>query len=70
MGYQWLSRLSVGRIVKITSGPLAGTYKVYDHAWSQRARAGGKFPAKAERADLVLQTCEPNGTGFSLLHRV
>lgn len=70
MGYQWLSRLPVGRVVKVTSGPLKGTYRVYDHAWSKRAKAGGQFPAKAERADLVLQTCEPSGTGFSLLRRV
>lgn len=70
MGYQWMSRLPVGRIVKVTSGPVAGTYRVYDHAWSKRARQGGKFPPKARAADLVLQTCEPNGTGFSLLRRV
>lgn len=70
MGYQWLSRLPIGRTVKVTSGPLKGTYRVYDHAWSKRAKAGGKFPAKAERAALVLQTCEPNGTGYSLLRRV
>lgn len=70
MGYQWMSRLPVGRIVKVTSGPVAGTYRVYDHAWSKRARQGGKFPSKARAADLVLQTCEPNGTGFSLLRRV
>lgn len=70
MGYQWMSRLPVGRVVKITSGSLRGTYRVYDHAWSKRARQGGKFPSKAYGADVVLQTCEPNGTGFSLLRRV
>lgn len=70
MGYQWMSRLPVGRVVKITSGSLRGTYKVYDHAWSKRARQGGKFPSKAYGADVVLQTCEPNGTGFSLLRRL
>jgi len=70
MGYQWLSQLPVGRTVKITSGSLAGTYKVYGHAWSERARKGGKFPAAGYSASLVLQTCLPNGTGYSLLRRV
>lgn len=70
MGYQWMSRLPVGRKVVITSGSLAGTYRVYGHAWSERARKGGKFPAAGYSASLVLQTCEPNGTGYSLLRRV
>ncbi|MFF1684455.1 MULTISPECIES: hypothetical protein [unclassified Streptomyces] len=66
MGYQWLSRVPVGRTVRVISGPLAGTYKVYGHL--RINRQGGAIPA-FEGAALVLQTCEGSGTGFSLLRR-
>ncbi len=68
MGYQWLSRVPVGRTVRVISGPLAGTYKVYGHLTI--GRQGGSIPAFAGSPDLVLQTCEGSGTGFSLLRRV
>ncbi|MFJ6636628.1 hypothetical protein ACIQMR_35470 [Streptomyces sp. NPDC091376] len=67
MGYQWLSRVPVGRTVRVISGPLAGTYKVYGH--KRLNRQGGSIPDFGGAA-LVLQTCEGSGTGFSLLKRV
>lgn len=67
MGYQWLSRVPVGRKVIVVSGPLVGTYKVYGHM--RISRQGGAIPSFGT-ADLVLQACEGSGTGFSLLHRV
>lgn len=66
-GYQWLSRVPVGRTVRVISGPLAGTYRVYGHL--RINRQGGTIPAFSGGPDLVLQTCEGSGTGFSLLHR-
>jgi hypothetical protein len=68
MGYQWLSRVPVGRTVRVVSGPLAGTYRVYSHLTINRQ--GGSIPAFPGSPALVLQTCEGSGTGFSLLHRV
>ncbi|MET9126958.1 hypothetical protein [Streptomyces sp. NPDC004528] len=68
MGYQWLSRVPVGRTVRVISGPMAGTYRVYGHLVI--GRQGGAIPAFAGSPALVLQTCEGSGTGFSLLHRV
>ncbi|MGI5404186.1 hypothetical protein ACQEVG_32990 [Streptomyces sp. CA-135486] len=67
MGYQWLSRVPVGRTVRVISGPLAGTYRVYGHM--RLNRQGGSIPSFGGAA-LVLQTCEGSGTGFSLLKRV
>lgn len=66
-GYQWLSRVPVGRTVRVISGPLAGKYKVYGHLTINRQ--GGSIPAFSGAPDLVLQTCEGSGTGFSLLRR-
>jgi hypothetical protein len=66
-GYQWLSRVPVGRTVRVISGPLAGTYEVYGHHYV--ARQGGAIPAFPGDPALVLQTCEGRGTGFSLLRR-
>ncbi|MFB7114096.1 hypothetical protein [Streptomyces sp. NPDC056291] len=66
-GYQWLSRVPVGRTVRVISGPLAGTYTVYGHLTI--GRQGGSIPAFPGSPALVLQTCEGSGTGFSLLHR-
>lgn len=68
MGYQWLSRVPVGRTVRVISGPLAGTFEVYGHL--RIDRQGGTIPAFAGSPDLVLQSCEGSGTGFSLLHRI
>jgi hypothetical protein len=68
MGYQWLSRVPVGRTVRVISGPLAGTYRVYGHL--RINRQGGSIPAFPGSPALVLQTCEGSGTGFSLLHRM
>ncbi|MFD7776613.1 hypothetical protein [Streptomyces sp. NPDC059753] len=68
LGYQWLSRIPVGRTVRVISGPLAGTYRVYGHL--RVNRKDGSIPAFAGSPALVLQTCEGSGTGFSLLHRV
>ncbi|MEU1074349.1 MULTISPECIES: hypothetical protein [unclassified Streptomyces] len=67
MGYQWLSRVPVGRTVRVISGPLAGTYRVYSHM--KLNRQGGSIPDFGPAA-LVLQTCEGSGTGFSLLRRI
>ncbi|MEV4972014.1 hypothetical protein [Streptomyces scopuliridis] len=67
MGYQWLSRVPVGRTVRVISGPLAGTYRVYGHM--RLSRQGGAIPSFGG-AELVLQSCEGSGTGFSLLKRV
>ncbi|MFF3312528.1 hypothetical protein [Streptomyces sp. NPDC002952] len=67
MGYQWLSRVPVGRTVRVVSGPLAGTYKVYGHLTINRQ--GGQIPDFPGSPSLVLQSCEGDGTGFSLLHR-
>ncbi|WP_326812147.1 hypothetical protein [Streptomyces scopuliridis] len=67
MGYQWLSRVPVGRTVRVISGPLAGTYRVYGHM--RLSRQGGAIPSFGS-AELVFQTCEGAGTGFSLLKRI
>ncbi|MYR43120.1 hypothetical protein [Streptomyces sp. SID5910] len=67
-GYAWLSRVPVGRTVRVISGPLAGTYRVYGHQYIDRQ--GGAIPTFSGGPDLVLQTCEGDGTGFSLLRRV
>jgi hypothetical protein len=67
-GYQWLSRVPVGRTVRVISGPLAGTYRVYGHLYIDRQ--GGAIPSFAGSPELVLQTCEGRGTGFSLLRRM
>jgi hypothetical protein len=67
MGYQWLSRVAVGRTVRVIDGPLAGTYRVYGHM--RITRQGGAIPDFGGAA-LVLQSCEGSGTGFSLLKRV
>ena len=67
MGYQWLSRLPVGWTVVVGSGPVAGTYKVTGHQGIDRQ--GGQLP-RFGPADLILQTCEGSGTGFTLLKRV
>ena len=66
-GWQWLSRVATGTTIRITSGPLAGTYRVYGHL--RLNHQGGSFPNTAG-ADLVLQSCESSGTGFSLAKRV
>ncbi|AMD42788.1 hypothetical protein SEA_XKCD426_47 [Streptomyces phage Xkcd426] len=66
-GYQWLSRLPVGRTVVVTSGAVKGTYKVTGHM--RLNRQSGSIPGFGG-ADLVLQSCEGSGTGFSLLRRV
>jgi hypothetical protein len=68
MGYQWLSRVPVGRTVDVISGPLEGAYKVYDHLTI--SRQGGSVPTFPGSPSLVLQTCEGSMTAFSLLHRV
>ncbi|WP_327379387.1 hypothetical protein [Streptomyces sp. NBC_01212] len=64
-GYQWLSRVPVGRTVRVIRGPLAGTYEVYGHL--RIDRQGGEIPGFDGAPDLVLQTCEGSGTGFTLL---
>lgn len=67
MGFQWLSRQPVGRTVVVSSGPVAGTYVVTGHM--RLNRQSGDLPSFGS-ADLVLQSCEGSGTGFSLLRRV
>mgnify|MGYP001594005450 CR=1 FL=1 len=66
-GYQWLSQLPVGRRVVVSSGSVAGTYQVTGHM--RLNRQSGPIPSFGG-ADLVLQSCEGSGTGFSLLKRV
>ncbi|ATN93714.1 cysteine protease [Streptomyces phage Abt2graduatex2] len=66
-GYQWLSRMALGRKVVVASGPLAGTYRVMGHL--RLNRQSGPIPPFGG-ADLVLQSCEGSGTGFSLLDRI
>ncbi|APZ82212.1 hypothetical protein SEA_BABYGOTBAC_44 [Streptomyces phage BabyGotBac] len=66
-GYQWLSRVALGRTVVVASGPLAGSYRVTGHM--RLNRQSGPIPSFGG-ADLVLQSCEGSGTGFSLLRRI
>lgn len=66
-GYQWLSRVALGRNVVVASGPLAGTYRVTGHL--RLNRQSGPIPSFGGAA-LVLQSCEGSGTGFSLLARI
>uniref|UniRef100_A0AAU7GXB6 Peptidase n=1 Tax=Streptomyces phage Geonosis TaxID=3158856 RepID=A0AAU7GXB6_9CAUD len=66
-GYQWLSRVALGRTVVVASGPLAGRYRVTGHM--RLNRQSGPIPSFGG-ADLVLQSCEGSGTGFSLLDRI
>lgn len=66
-GYQWLSRVAVGRTVVVASGPVAGRYRVTGHL--RLNRQAGAIPSFGGAA-LVLQSCEGSGTGFSLLARI
>ncbi len=65
-GWYWIDDLPTGRIVKIQSGGLKGTYKVYGHAKVYDK----KFPKSGMGAAVALQTCEDSGIGFSFLRRV
>jgi len=65
-GWYWIDDLPNGRIVKIQSGALKGTYKVYGHAKVYDK----KFPKSGLGAAVALQTCEDSGIGFSFLRRV
>jgi hypothetical protein len=65
-GWYWIDDLPNGRIVKIQSGGLKGTYKVYGHAKVYDK----KFPKSGLGAAVALQTCEDSGIGFSFLRRV
>jgi hypothetical protein len=65
-GWYWIDDLPTGRIVKIQSGGLKGTYKVYGHAKVYNK----KFPKSGLGASVALQTCEGSGIGFSFLRRV
>jgi len=69
MGWSWMDDLPVGRKVVITSGALAGTYRVYGHGWAKRGSQGGTFPSAGLGASVALQTCTSTGTGFSFLPR-
>lgn len=64
-GWYWIDDLPTGRIVKIQSGGLKGTYKVYGHAKVYNK----KFPKSGLGAAVALQTCEGSGIGFSFLKR-
>lgn len=66
MGWYWLDDLPNGRVVKIQSGSLKGTYKVYSHAKVYDK----KFPKSGRGAAVALQTCVGKGIGFSFLRRV
>ncbi|MEU7752777.1 hypothetical protein [Micromonospora sp. NPDC049171] len=69
MGWAWLDDLPAGRVVRVVSGPCAGTYQVVGRRW--QPRKGGTMPHWASRYDLVLQTCTgPSGTGFSTARRL
>lgn len=65
-GWYWIDDIPTGRIVKIQSGGLKGTYKVYGHAKVYNK----KFPKSGLGASVALQTCEGSGIGFSFLRRV
>ncbi|WP_341718129.1 hypothetical protein QQG74_30875 [Micromonospora sp. FIMYZ51] len=68
-GWDWIDDLEKGTIVKVTTGPCAGRYRVTGHRW--QARKGGPIPSWMSRTDLVLQTCTgASGTGFSLARRL
>lgn len=69
MGWSWMDDLPVGRKVVVTSGALAGTYRVYGHGWAKRGSQGGTFPSAGRGASVALQTCTSSGTGFSFLRR-
>lgn len=68
MGYAYLAQLPVGRTVKVTSGAVAGTYRVVSHQYL--GRQGGSIPGFIYSADLSLQSCQGSGTAFSLLKKV
>jgi hypothetical protein len=67
-GWYWMDDLPVGRQVVISSGKLAGTYRVYDNGFSSNKM----FPENGKGADIALQTCVNGneGIGFSFLRRV
>lgn len=67
-GWAWMSEVPTGTRVEVTTGPCAGTYEVYGHRW--QGTRGGAVPAWVGGVDLVLQTCEPIGSGFTLARRV
>ena len=64
-GWYWMDDLPVGRKVVISSGKLAGTYRVYANGYSTNKM----FPENGKGADVALQTCEGDGIGFSFLRR-
>ncbi|MEV4826149.1 hypothetical protein [Micromonospora sp. NPDC049274] len=69
MGWAWLDDLATGTVVRVRSGPCAGTYQVVGHRW--QPRKGGSLPSWMGHYDLVLQTCTGrSGTGFSTARRM
>lgn len=67
-GWAWMSSVPVGTRIEVTAGPCAGTYEVYGHKGHDWR--GGPVPEWMNGVDLVLQTCTPNGTGFSLARSI
>lgn len=67
MGYSWLGSVPIGKVVKVASGAMQGTYRVFGHTYVNRQ--SGSFP-DTKGAALVLQTCKGDGTSFSLLNRI
>lgn len=67
-GWAWMSSVPVGTRIEVTAGPCAGTYEVYGH--NGHDWRGGPVPEWMSGVDLVLQTCTPNGTGFSLARSI
>lgn len=70
MGWAWMDDLERGSVVKVGAGPCQGVYQVIGHR--RQDVKGGPIPDwMADPAiDLVLQTCQIRGMGFSLLQRV
>lgn len=69
MGWSWLDNIATGTIVKVTTGPCSGTYKVVGHKW--QSVKGGPVPSWMSNYDLVLQTCTgSSGMGFSIANRL
>ena len=69
MGWDWIDTIETDTVVKVTTGPCAGTYKIVGHKW--QSQKGGPVPAWMSNYDLIFQTCTgKSGMGFSLAERV
>ena len=67
-GWAFLAHIPIGTTVEVTTGPCAGSYEVVGHRW--QGEKGTPIPDWFSNYDLILQSCVPDGLGFSTAMRV